>query len=192
MGCPQTALGSHKKATNMNPWVQTHSGKKFHFLEPHHDEIDIEDIAHALSHQCRFNGHVERFYSVAEHCYHMCLCFSKKEGLAALLHDASEAYISDIPAPLKRFLPDYQKIENSIQNAIYSKWNVLVGKELNDRIESMDKAILLTEKMHVLNKALDWGIEDKVRPIPIRIDFLSQAEVKREFLNLFYSLLRKD
>jgi hypothetical protein len=88
------------------PYIVTYTGRRFHFLDPKIDEISIEDIAHALSNVCRFTGHTKRFYSVAEHsCLVSALCDNRLEGL---LHDASEAYMSDLSSPLKMLVPDYK------------------------------------------------------------------------------------
>jgi len=88
----------------MNAWIQTISGRKFPLAEPDPNQIDIEDIAHALSMLCRFNGHCTQFYSVAEHSMHVSHEISNDLALAGLLHDAAEAYLGDVPSPLKKEL----------------------------------------------------------------------------------------
>ena len=99
-------------------WIQTISGKKFPLDKPDVEQIDIEDIAHALSFLCRFNGQCKKFYSVAEH---QCLLYDRvkdKDYLMAkwlLVHDAPEAFVNDIPTPLKNLLPKYQEIESVIE-----------------------------------------------------------------------------
>jgi 5'-deoxynucleotidase YfbR-like HD superfamily hydrolase len=97
-----------------NPWIQVSYGGKFHYLNPEPEEIYIEDIAHALSLNCRFNGHTERFYSVAQHS-----CMVAKHvmeysqnpiwGLAALLHDAAEAYIGGPKWDLEEYFEPYKE-----------------------------------------------------------------------------------
>ena len=76
----------------IEPWIQTYSGKKFWLDPPMWDQIDIIDIAHALSMTCRYGGHSKFFYSVAQHCCLMSRLVPKRLALAALLHDAVEAY----------------------------------------------------------------------------------------------------
>ena len=95
-------------------WIQTYTGGKFHLLAPRQEEINIVDIAHALSMMCRFTGHVRRFYSVSEHSWHASYLVPKQDALWALLHDASEAYMADMNRPLKHFTaigPAYLKVE---------------------------------------------------------------------------------
>src|SRR4051794_15527189 len=88
-------------------WITTFSRRQFWPLDPHSDEIHIEDIAHSLSQQCRFGGHSRSFYSVAQHsCLVSALC-KANDALWGLLHDASEAYLGDIPRPLKS-LPEFE------------------------------------------------------------------------------------
>ncbi|MEM4379972.1 MAG: hypothetical protein QXL01_04720, partial [Thermoplasmatales archaeon] len=86
----------------MEPWIETYSGKKFDYLAQ--SELDIEDIAHALSNLCRFNGHTRVFYSVAEHSVNVSSMVPPELKIAALLHDAAEAYIGDVPSPLKQLI----------------------------------------------------------------------------------------
>lgn len=85
--------------------ITTYTGLKINPLQPQYHQININDIAHALSYICRGNGHTSTFFSVAQHCIN-CAKEAKERGysnkiiLACLLHDASEAYICDIPKPL--------------------------------------------------------------------------------------------
>ncbi len=87
-------------------FIITYLGKKFYFEDPKPDQIDIRDIAHSLSHICRFNGHTNLFYSVAAHSIFVAerMPGSAREKLSALLHDAAEAYVCDVPSPLKPLL----------------------------------------------------------------------------------------
>src|SRR4051812_44303587 len=98
--------------------IQTYSGKQFFPMRPIGGDIDIEDIAHALSNQCRFSGHCQRFYSVAEHSLRVAELVTPQHKLWALLHDASEAYLVDLPTPIKRTLEEYRNAENRVMKAI--------------------------------------------------------------------------
>ena len=110
--------------------------------------IRIQDIAHALSLICRGNGHVQTFWSVGEHC--ICCAkeaaargFSERMILACLLHDASECYLSDVPAPFKKELPEYQERENRLLSMIYKKF---LGSDLAEeeqiQLKEIDRAML--------------------------------------------------
>ncbi len=130
-----------------NP-ILTYTNTMFYPLAPHVDEVKMEDIAHALSQMCRANGHFKSFYSVAQHSIN-CAQEAEARGLSArvrlacLLHDASEAYISDITRPVKLFLEDYKKIEQNLQKVIYSKFGIddLTSTELR-HIDEIDNVLL--------------------------------------------------
>jgi len=85
-------------------YIQTLSGKKFSYQFATADDIDIEDIANALSNICRFAGHLPEFYSVAQHSVLVSQIVPPEFAFEALMHDAAEAYCQDIPAPLKALL----------------------------------------------------------------------------------------
>lgn len=103
--------------------IRTFTGKVFDITVLDPDSICIEDIAHALSNTARFGGHLAKLYSVAQHSVHVAEHASVENRMAALLHDAAEAYIGDMPSPFKKLMPDYKKIENDIMGAISKKFN---------------------------------------------------------------------
>lgn len=103
--------------------IRTFSGIYINVFDPTPDMISIEDIAHSLSHQCRFAGHLPFFYSVAQHSFYCSELVPPEDALQALMHDASEAYLMDIPKPIKNRLPDYQKIEDELMKVIAKKFN---------------------------------------------------------------------
>ena len=96
-------------------------------FEPTLEMINIEDIAHGLSNQCRFAGQLPKFYSVGQHSV-MCSMYDEfptiKVKLQALLHDAPEAYLMDIPTPIKRHLNNYKELENNVMKVIAEKFNI--------------------------------------------------------------------
>ena len=125
----------------MSTWLQTRSGRPFDYEQPKPDQIDIRDIAHALGQLCRFAGHCSRFYSVAEHSVHVAMLLRQGGDPLArwgLLHDAHEAYVVDIPSPLKRLLPDYRKFEDIAAAAVLSRFG-LVG--------AMPPAVVATDRI---------------------------------------------
>ena len=105
-------------------WLQTFSGHAFFPFDPRDEDICIEDIAHALAHQCRYGGHTSRFYSVAEHCVILSTKVEPQYALAALMHDCAEAYLVDIPRPVKYSLVGYKELEQSVEKAIAAKFNL--------------------------------------------------------------------
>lgn len=102
--------------------IRTNSGIYLNLLEPTSDMITIEDIAHGLSNIPRFGGQLEYFYSVAQHSIFVCSIVSPEDRLEALLHDASEAYIGDMPSPLKKLMPEYRAIEENLMRIIAKKF----------------------------------------------------------------------
>jgi uncharacterized protein len=108
------------------PWIQTYTGKQFWPFEPRPGDFDIEDIAHALSNLCRFAGHVESFYSVAQHSWLVSVLLPKDSPyrLEALMHDAAEAYIIDLPRPIKQAMPQYTDMEHKIEAALAEQFKL--------------------------------------------------------------------
>jgi len=169
-------------------WIKTWSGRQFWPMDPKVEDVNILDIAHSLSNLCRYGGHVNRFYSVAEHSIHIASRlqnegYDKQIIKWALLHDATEAYCADVPRPLKNFLPDYMKIEEGISKVIIEKYNMLpdmpdIVKEYDDRITLNEMDILTNNESFpvregnrlpiVSNKILNW----KLTPVEIRSKFI--------------------
>lgn len=129
-------------------WIRTFTGKKFYPLDPRPEDIDIEDIAHALSNLCRFAGHSKEFYSVAQHSCLVAMALPPELAIYGILHDASEAYIVDIPSPLKRYLPGYKEIENKIMGVIYEKFGL--DPNVPPIVKEMDERILVNEMKALL------------------------------------------
>ncbi|CUV65201.1 conserved hypothetical protein [Sulfurovum sp. enrichment culture clone C5] len=142
-------------------FIITSSLKKFYFDDDIHDNIiDIRDIAHALSNICRFGGHIERFYSVAEHSVLVSKLVPKEHALAGLLHDATEAYMGDVVSPLKYLLDDYKYYENKLSTAIEKKFSVDLK---NPIIKKADLTALYIEaaSLYTENTVIEhFGLED--------------------------------
>src|SRR5579859_2936777 len=124
-------------------WMQTYTGRQAWPIDMRPEDIDINDIAHSLSMQCRYNGHCRRFYSVAEHSYWVSKYVEPENALWGLMHDASEAYVTDVPRPLKPFLTDYEHIEFMAQVAIALKFGLPYPIPAN--VHHIDNRILLDE-----------------------------------------------
>ena len=131
--------------------MNTYSGKKFDPLEMTPDNVFLEDIAHALSLLCRGGGHLKHFYSVGQHSINCAeearaRGWSERMQLACLLHDASEAYISDIIRPVKIHLSNYLEIEGKIMGQIWKRFGLAdLSEEENRKWKQIDDDILLYE-----------------------------------------------
>jgi uncharacterized protein len=149
-------------------WMQTYTGRKFYPETPAAHMIDVRDIAHALSNICRFGGHADKFYSVAEHCVRMAQACSRsshlpKFTLEALLHDATEAYLGDVPTPLKALLPDYKKLELKLDQVIRTKFGLPVDP--SPEVKLLDRCILIAELRDVLGP-LDPDVNTNLVQLP--------------------------
>lgn len=178
----QDGMGMTSRGYNM----QLCSGKPFYPMMPSSDDIDIIDIAHSLSMQCRFNGHVQEFYSVAQHSVIVSHICSPEYALDGLLHDASEAYIGDIIRPVKYSIPGIDEIEDRIQKCIAEKFNL--HWPMPPDVKRADFIALATEKRDLMAEPIgvDWG--RLAEPLPQRIEPLGQSDAKRLFLERFREL----
>jgi hypothetical protein len=166
-------------------WIQTFTGRQFWPLDPRPEEIDIRDIAHALSLLCRFGGHVERFYSVAEHSVHVATSLPEELQLWGLLHDASEAYLVDVPRPIKPYLPAYKQFEAELMSAIARRYQ-LPG-EIPAEVHEADNRILITERNALLvAPPAPWAFEPE--PLDVTIHCWEPRMAESIFLDAFHAL----
>lgn len=169
------------------PWIQTYSGRRFHPLNPYWGAIVLEDISHALSMQCRFSGHVKKFYSVAQHSVLVSYICDSADALWGLMHDASEAYLVDIPSPLKRSatFSAYRLLENQMQKVICKRFGL--SEDEPPSVKKADKILLSTEARDLMGPLhKDWV--QPTEPLPFRIDPLPQQEAKNLFMKRFFEL----
>lgn len=167
----------------LEPWIETFTGKQFHFLDPSDEQIDIRDIAHSLAFTCRYTGHSRRFYSVAEHS--VLVSYLAVDPLAGLLHDASEAYITDIASPIKPHLANYKELEDKIMDKIAAKFGF--DYPLDPDIKDCDSTQLKTEAKHLLRSGgYPWAhLYPTRRPHGITPNCWSPEEAERKFLERF-------
>lgn len=192
-----------------NAWIQTFTGKRFFFLNPNPDDIDIEDIAHSLSFLCRFTGHPSKFYSVAQHSLIVSAIVNNPRARAwGLMHDAFEAYIGDIASPTKRYAPDLKLAEKVIQTTIINKYGIPYDAEIAEEVHRADLWLCYEEaKLLLPNKrVLDmWALRaelDKMPPFVPSEEFLnykrailatpSMALIENNFYAAFSNLVSKN
>lgn len=189
----------------MSDYIRTSSGVKFYPLNPDPQGILIEDIAHALSLLCRGNGHVKVFFSVGQHCIH-CAKEAEQRGystrliLACLLHDASEAYLSDITRPVKQHLQDYCRYEEHLLEVIYKKFlGSPLSQEEQKLVKIIDDDMLYYDLRDLLNEFVNKSGNESVgelvngqepRSAPVMYSSFSYKErsfkeVEEEYLSLF-------
>lgn len=181
-------VGSDRIHYDMTEWIQTNSGIRFTPTNPIPETIVIQDIAHALSMQCRFSGHVNRFYSVAQHSVGVSYLCDAQDALWGLLHDATEAYLIDIPSPLKRSgkFEEFVKMEAVMQTAICARFG-LEDKE-PPSVKKADQIMVVTEARDLMRSLRpDW--KQVCEPAPFTIDPLPQREAKALFLKRYFQLI---
>jgi len=169
-------------------YIQTLSGKKFSYQFATADDIEIEDIANALSNICRFAGHLPEFYSVAQHSVLTSLIVPAEFAFEALMHDAAEAYCQDIPAPLKALLPDYQRIETLVDDLIRQKYGI--NPEQAAVVKYADLVMLATERRDLdIDDGSVWQVLEGIPTTDVfQITPLRPGQAFGLFMNRFNEL----
>lgn len=175
-------------------WVETFSGALFSPQEP---EFTIPDISHALSMNCRFNGHVSQFQSVAEHSVVVSILMEEFTGgdpMEGLLHDALEAYLTDVPAPIKKLLPDWKKLDKQLEVALREQFNLPATK--SQGCQEADWLSLFIEAYYLL-PSQGTGFADPHDLRPKALDLIDKGwrclnltpeEAKSAFLQRYHAL----
>jgi len=169
------------------PDILTNSGLYFNFHQPEPSMVDIHDIAHGLSHVCRFAGQCNRFYSVAEHSVYVSQVLPPHLQLYGLLHDASEAYVGDVTAPLKRLLMNYKLIEDRAQKAILDRFGLLDIPR--PEIKEADLRMLATEQLQLMPAHDDeWALIAGIKPYNKTIECMPPEQARGFFMRRFEEL----
>lgn len=158
---------------NDEPVIHTFTGKWVNVFNPKPEMFCIEDIAHALSYQCRFGGHTKKFYSVAEHCCRG--TETAKDKFTFLMHDCSEAYLLDIPRPIKLKLANYKEIEDGLTNVLAEKFGFKYP--FDEDIKKVDDFML----------QIEWGCIMLQEP-RFNLTPWHPSAAKKKFLELFEEL----
>jgi len=166
------------------PQIQTASGKYFDLLTPHPSTVNVYDIAAALSKICRFTGHCNSFYSVAQHSVMVSFLVGPQLARWGLFHDAAEAYLGDVATPLKQLLPDYKAIEERVEHVVWRKFGL--EPPMPPQIKVADLIMLATEKRDLMPQVDGpaWAVLDGVAPMQARLypwnpDFAEQMFIER-------------
>jgi 5'-deoxynucleotidase YfbR-like HD superfamily hydrolase len=176
------------------PFIQTVSGRRVNPFEPDPGDLDIGDIANALANQCRFGGHCFPYLSVAQHsCVVSDLMLerggSTEDALWALLHDASEAYLVDLPHPIKHRSELgrlYAEAEGPLQDAIIARFGL--STDAPPSLKPLDRAVLATERRAVSDEAWHWPELDGFEALELDIDPWPPERARDEFLARFERL----
>ena len=173
------------RTRNAVTWIQTYSGRRFAPLQPRAEDLDLVDIAHALSLLCRFNGHCRTFYSVAEHCVRVSRALPDELALWGLLHDSAEAYLSDLPRPVKLEIPYFVEIEERLLRLVARRFELVWP--MPPSVAEADTRLLATEARDLMAPPphpWDLGVE----PLDGTIEPLSAPEAEDAFLRRYDEL----
>lgn len=177
--------------TDRGDWISTASGLPFWPCHPRPVDVRIGDIAHALSHLCRFAGHTKAFYSVAQHSLLVSILCEPQDALWGLLHDASEAYVCDLPRPLKHTeaLRAYRDLEDGVQAAVCEKFGLAASMPAS--VKAADSTLLRTEQRDLMTMPEGWVSPTAAVWPSQRLVPMAPAEAKQRFLARFEELMRR-
>ena len=170
-------------------WILTNSGHHIDLPNPDPEAIAIGDIALGLSRECRFSGQTRSFYSVAQHSILASRIVPEECALEALLHDATEAYLRDLPYPLKRLVPEYARIEKVFDRVLRQCFGL--PEEMSPTVHRADRILLATEKRDLMpDDGTPWPILEGIEPLPERIVPWTPERSMGLFLRRFAELSR--
>jgi uncharacterized protein len=175
------------------PYLQTVSGRWVNPFDPDPSQLDAGDIARALANQCRFGGHCRTFYSVAQHSVIVSELVEERGGdaedaFAALMHDATEAYLGDMPHPLKHRSPlgaAFREAESHLERAIAERFRIRPGVA---SIKPVDRALLATERRTFSEETWHWPELDGVEPLDLELTAWSPDEAAEAFARRYAEL----
>lgn len=174
----------------MQPTIATFSGATFDFLNPEGSAFALLDIAQGLANTARFAGQTGSFYSVAQHSVLVSHEVAPALALQGLFHDAAEAFLGDVPTPLKQLLPDYRRLEKQAERSILRRLGL--PDTLDPAVKRADLVLLATEKRDLMgghDRDRPWGILDGIAPREARIVPLAPLEARALFLERVVALM---
>ena len=172
-------------------WIQTKSRIRFDLANPRVEDVEIEDIAHALSHICRFVGHTSEFYSVAQHCCLVSDILPKQYALCGLLHDAHEAYIGDHSRPSRSLLGEpLEYVESRVQRVVLARFGLPC--HVPPQVKQADEVLLSTEARFLMGDCMpgwQWSTGQRPRPAFRSMTAWHPVVAKDAFLRRFHDLI---
>lgn len=172
-------------------WMATHTGRKIDPGTMTKDDVDIEDIAWSLSHLCRYNGHCDHFYSVAQHSVYVSEIVQSLGGdpKKGLLHDATECYVGDVVRPVKHRtdMENYVILENRVMRIIGEAFNFSTPI-MTSEVSLADDIVLLSEKDQILKDSPDWGWGNDIIRMEGKIKIMYPQEAYKFFMNRYNEL----
>lgn len=178
----------------LGDFMLTYMGVKFYPADPRPSEVRLFDIAHPLSQQCRFTGHLPFFYSVAQHSINVALELKRMGApehvqLMGLLHDGSEAYIADINRPAKSRLSQYYEIETLVQNSIWTAFDLTPEAHELSLVRHADDLMLAVEGYRMLGDI--FKREDILDRKDIIVKVEPMTRVRDRFISMAVELSEK-
>lgn len=159
------------------PTILTTDGRYFDFTNPDPAAITLNAIARGLANTCRFGGQCRSFYSVAEHSIWVSRLVPPHLAVHGLLHDAAEAFIGDMPKPLKEMLPDYKRVEAQVEAVLFAQFGFI---SLPPEVKQIDRVMLATEQRQIMNNRDRWVVTDE--PAEIVLECLLPEQAYRAFM----------
>ena len=175
------------------PYLQTVSGRWVNPFDPDPEQLDAGDIARALANQCRFGGHSRVFYSVAQPCVIVSRVVEERGGdvedvFAALMHDAGEAYLGDMPHPIKHrsaLGAAFRDAEGRLEQAIRDRFKI---KSDVPEVKIVDRSLLATERRAFSAEAWHWPELEDVEPLDLELTAWTPDQAADEFARRYAEL----
>ena len=170
-------------------WMQTLSGRQLDLVDPQPDMIDLVDITSGLANECRYAGQCRFFYSVAQHSVLASQIVSPEHAFEALLHDATEAYLKDLPRPVKLLLPDYRALEAKLEAVIRARFGLPSHK--SREVAEADMILLATERRDLMSScSAEWTSIQGITPLDKKIRAVHSGQAKSLFMQRTLEILQ--
>lgn len=190
---PRETGGVEGGPPSPGPYLQTVSGRWVNPFDPDPDQIELTDIARALANQCRFGGHCRTFYSVAQHCVIVSELIEQEgasadDALAALMHDAGEAYLGDLPHPIKHRSElglMFRAAEEPLERVIRSRFAIV---DPPAAVKRVDRALLASERRAFSAERWQWPELAGVEPLGLQLEAWSPDDAAEAFIRRFEEL----